>query len=243
MFSLNSYLEPIRALLPSRCLLCRSNSHRSLPLCRPCQLELPWLGNHCQRCALPIPKPGNSSNQLCGECLRNPPPWQHCIAAFEYRPPLKQLINRYKEHSDLASGRILATLLSKSIELNAPQPLPQLLLPVPLHWRRQFSRGFNQSYDLARMLSTRLGIPCSHNHLRKTHHTRPQHNLPRAERQRNLRNQFEVTKSVEGLHIALVDDVITTSSTARILAKTLLKAGAAQVDIWCIARTPAPNNR
>lgn len=178
-----------------------------------------------------------SDGQLCGECQQEPPPWQHCVAAFEYRQPVRQLVNRYKHHSDLTCGRVLAELLSNHLQNSLSEP-PDLLIPVPLHWRRQLVRGFNQSYDLARMLSARLDIPCSNRHLRKRRHTTAQHSLPRAQRKRNLRGVFEVRRPVAGLRIALIDDVVTTGSTARALTRLLLESGAARVDVWCISRTP-----
>ncbi|MCV6604186.1 MAG: phosphoribosyltransferase family protein [Porticoccaceae bacterium] len=230
-------LQNLRQLAPNQCLLCRCPLSNPLPLCMPCQKELPWLGSHCQHCALPL----YSDDKHCGECLAKPPPWRQCIAAFEYLPPVKQLISHYKQSANLAAGRVLANLLAKAVALNAEPPLPQLLLPVPMHWRGQLKRGFNQSYDLARMVAAQLGIAVSYRHLKKRHHTEAQHHLLRQQRQRNLRGQFSVTRPVAGQRIALVDDVVTTGSTARAIAALLQKEGAAQVDIWCVARTPAPD--
>ncbi|MDM3870709.1 double zinc ribbon domain-containing protein [Porticoccus sp. W117] len=233
MFGLHQVLQTLRRTTPNRCLLCQYPVTSALPLCHPCQLELPWLNTHCQHCSLPLGTQG-----ICGECLHSPPPWRQCIAAFEYTAPVKQLIIQYKQSANLAAGRTLAHLLAKAVQLNAEPPLPQLLLPVPMHWRGQLARGFNQSYDLARMLSTQLGIAASCRHLRKRHHTQTQHTLPRKQRQRNLHGQFEIRKSVSGKRIALIDDVMTTGSTARAIAGLLVKEGAEQVDIWCVARTP-----
>ena len=237
MFNLHTLLDAARSLLSitlsTRCLLCGGHCNHSRPLCGGCQRELPWLDRYCQHCALPMP----SGARLCGECLHQPPPWRRCVAAFEYHSPVKQLIGRYKNHSDLACGRVLGELLGGYLEASKPE-LPDLLIAVPLHWRRQLMRGFNQSYDLARMLSARLGIPCSHRHLRKRRHTTAQHNLPRDQRSRNLRGVFEVRRPVAGLRIALIDDVVTTGSTAKAITQTLLQAGAKEVEIWCVARTP-----
>ncbi|MGS2724374.1 ComF family protein [Porticoccus sp. GXU_MW_L64] len=228
-------LHHFRKLLPNQCLLCHCPLTSSLPLCTDCQVDLPWLGTHCTHCALPL-----ASNGVCGECLQSPPPWQQCIAAFEYRPPIKQLVTRYKHNANLAAGRVLAELLAKAINLNGEPPLPQLLLPVPMHWRAQIIRGFNQSYDLCRQLSLQLGIASSYRHLRKRHHTPAQHNLPRKQRQQNLRSQFELRRDVGGMHVALIDDVMTTGSTARAITALLNNHGAARVDLWCLARTPPP---
>lgn len=250
MFDFSTSFHRIRALLPTRCLLCRGRCDGPQPLCEGCRRELPWLRRQCRRCALPMHDSAALSHPgECGECLRQPPPWQRCIAAFEYRPPISQLIGRYKQHSDLACGRTLAELLGELLARRlcekrldqSPLAPPDLLLPAPLHWRRQLLRGFNQSYDLARLLGARLAIPCSHNHIRKHRHTSPQHSLSRDQRQRNLRAVFEVRRPVAGKRIALIDDVVTTGSTAKALTGILLKAGAAGVEIWCLARTPRPD--
>ncbi len=254
MFGLNA----IRTLLPTRCVLCGGPGQKTLPLCAGCQTDLPWLNFCCQRCAIPLPPqiilPDSGE---CGECLYRPPLWRCCVAAFEYRPPIDLLINSYKQRSNLTNGRILAELLAGCVlewcggqrenvsDQESPDnanlyshALPDLLIPVPLHWRRQCVRGFNQSYDLARLLSQQLGIPCSHKHCRKRHATTAQHDLPRKARTRNLRNVFEIRGAVDGLNIALIDDVVTTGSTANALTAKLLKAGAKTVDVWCVARTP-----
>ncbi|UTW44154.1 ComF family protein [bacterium SCSIO 12696] len=240
MFTLQRLKHYLAEHIPSRCLLCDNPTSHLLPLCHPCQMELPWLHHHCQQCALPLIQ--NDKEQLCGECLSSTPPWQQCIAAFEYQPPISQLISHYKHSANFAAGRVLATLLHTKITLSLDGALPQLILPVPLHWRRQLSRGFNQSYDLARQLSARLGIACNYRYLRKHHHTPPQQGLPRKQRQKNLKGQFSVAKPVTDLHIALVDDVVTTGSTARAVASLLVASGAARVDLWCVARTPPPGH-
>lgn len=238
MFDLNT----LRALLPSRCQLCGGASQRTLPLCSDCEIDLPWLNHCCTRCAIPLaPQVILPESGECGTCLHRPPPWRHCVAAFEYAAPINRLVSNYKHRGNLTNGRILAELLAERILDQAgnlySDKLPDLLIPVPLHWRRQLMRGFNQSYDLTRLLSRQLGIPYSHRHCRKRHATKPQHNLPRAERARNLRNAFDIRGTLNGLTVALVDDVVTTGSTAAALAAKLRKAGAEQVDVWCVART------
>jgi ComF family protein len=111
-------------------------------------------------------------------------------------------------------------------------------VPVPLHWRRRWTRGFNQAEVIADELAYRLRIPLhAQALLRRQQHT-PQQQLTAAQRRRNLRSGFAIRGDVRGRHVALVDDVVTTGATAAEIARTLLDAGAASVQVWCLARTP-----
>ncbi len=115
---------------------------------------------------------------------------------------------------------------------------PDLIVPVPLHWRRRFIRGFNQSQWLANYLGRQLNISVDNKLLMRIRNTPPQQQLRRKQRQKNLKGAFQVKRPVEGQHIALIDDVVTTGSTVSELSRLLKKAGASRVDIWCLARTP-----
>jgi ComF family protein len=227
--NLSSLLTPTSR----QCLLCRSAHKGTDNLCPFCKAQLPWLQTHCQCCAIPLVFDG-----VCGACQTNRPPFSRCIAAFSYEQPIAQLINRFKDNGDLTAGRLLSDLLAEKLQEELIR-YPDLLVPVPLHWRRQFKRGFNQSLDIALRLSTQLGIPCQDQLLTKTRATKPQHNLSRKQRLKNLKFSFEVSSAdLKGKHIALIDDVLTTGSTATTLTNQLLKAGASVVEVWCIARTP-----
>lgn len=115
--------------------------------------------------------------------------------------------------------------------------LPDIIVPLPLHWKKLLWRGFNQSYIVANHLATQLAIPLKDNLCKRTRYSKPQHLLSRTQRNRILRDSFFARPSSKGLHIALVDDVVTTTATARAASRAMLDAGAKSVDIWCIART------
>ncbi|MCW8908267.1 MAG: phosphoribosyltransferase family protein, partial [Sedimenticola sp.] len=117
-------------------------------------------------------------------------------------------------------------------------PLPERLLPVPLHPVRLRQRGYNQSLELARPLARRLGIALEQNSCHRVLDTRPQADLPRRQRLHNLQRAFRLSHPPEARHIALVDDVVTTGSTVNELARLLLRAGVQRVDVWAVARTP-----
>ena len=113
--------------------------------------------------------------------------------------------------------------------------MPDQLIPVPLHPTRIRERGFNQATELARPIAKRLNIPLNLSVVQRRVATPPQSDLTRQERLKNIRNVFNVVKPVDG-HVVIIDDVMTTGSTVEELAKTLLRAGAEQVDVWVCAR-------
>ena len=233
-------LRPRWTLPRPECLLCGGADDRSdLPLCAGCEADLPWLAGRCPRCALPLPSHG----LVCGGCLRRPPAFVHTEAAWHYRFPLDSLIPAFKHHGDRPMGRLLASLLARHLEHAYRDGLaePDLLLPVPLSARRQRQRGFNQAQLLARWLATDLRLTHA-DPLRRVLDTPPQQGLDAAARKRNLRHAFAVDETVplRGRHLALVDDVLTTGTTADTLAALLLRAGARRVDVYCLARTPKP---
>jgi len=154
-----------------------------------------------------------------------------------YDESLGFLIGRWKYHREEA---LAATFARLWIEAAAPAPAADLLLPVPMHWRRLLWRGCNHSADLAWHLHRGgcgpLRGPVS---LQRVRATPQQAGSARARRLQNLRGAFRVRGDPRGLRIALIDDVCTTGATAETAAAALLRAGAAQVQLWCLARTAA----
>ncbi|WP_419708267.1 ComF family protein [Pseudomonas sp. NFX224] len=222
------------------CLLCDEGADGTTPICMACETDLPWLGDHCQCCALPLPVAGLT----CGQCLSQPPAFERVIAPWTYSFPIDSLITRFKHNAKWPFGHLLGELLTQALQHRFEDDLPQpdLLLPVPLATRRLRQRGFNQAAMLARWLSTALHIPCDERSLLRTQDTGAQQTLNAEARKKNLRNAFALTPeaSFKGRHLALVDDVLTTGATAQALARLLTDAGAARVDIYCLARTPKP---
>ncbi|MEH6617903.1 MAG: ComF family protein [Porticoccus sp.] len=225
-------------LFPGRCVLCGALSKRPLDLCEGCDAELPFNQPACQCCALPMTAMGSATINIgtCGQCISNPPDFTRCIAPLRYEFPINKLINGFKHHGQFSRGAVLAELLLR--ELASQERPPELILPVPLHWRRQFTRGFNQALWLSHYLGRRLTIPVDTRLLYRQKYTPAQQGLPRQQRLKNLKGAFCLNNDVEGKHIALVDDVVTTGSTISELSRLLRKAGAIHVETWCLARTP-----
>jgi ComF family protein len=205
-----------------------------------CETELPWLGEHCQTCALPLPAAG----LFCGQCLNHPPAFERVIAPWTYSFPVDSLITRFKHSAKWPLGRLLSELLGQALQHRYEVDLdrPDILIPVPLAKPRLRKRGFNQAAMLARWLSVNLDLACDERLLWRTQDTEAQQELNADARQRNLRNAFAMAPDavVTGKHLALVDDVLTTGATAHTLARLLMGAGAARVDVYCLARTPKP---
>ncbi|WP_206861869.1 ComF family protein [Lysobacter changpingensis] len=219
-------------LLACRCLVCGERGSNGRDLCVFCSESLPWVAAACGRCALPL----GIDAELCGECLRRPPPQAATRAAFIYRAPLDRLLPRAKFHGDLASLRLLSQLMAGRV---ADADRPCALVPIPLHRDRLRRRGYDQALELARPLSRRLDVPLRDDLLRRVRATSAQSRLDAGARRRNLRGAFEVRAGPElPAHVALVDDVMTTGATARSAAMALLRAGVRRVDVWVCARVP-----
>lgn len=222
------------------CLLCNEPADAQTPLCMACETDLPWLGDQCLTCALPLLAPG----MTCGGCLHEPPAFEQVAVPWVYGFPVDSLITRFKHSANWPFGHLLAEVLGQFLQHRFEEdlPRPHALLPVPLATRRLRQRGFNQASMLARWLGQQLDLPCEENLLQRILDTSAQQDLDAKARQLNLRNAFVLTPDaqVAGRHLALVDDVLTTGATAQALARLLIDAGAARVDVYCLARTPKP---
>jgi len=186
-----------------------------------------------------------AADQLhCGECLENPPPFQQTIAPFYYSAPIRQWITGFKHHSQLHSGWLLGHLLLETLRdhyLDAP--LPEVILPIPLHWRRLLWRGYNQSAELGKQLAKGLDIPCRSDLIKRIRSTNSQQDLSREQRLRNLENAFRFAPKKPFTRVALLDDVVTTGSTAREISRLLQQNGVTEIHLWAIARTPVDKSR
>ena len=230
-------------LLPGLCLRCALPSGRQLDLCPGCESDFAGLGRCCRQCGVPLPSTvrclSQPSADLCGSCLVDPPAFSRLIAAYRYEEPLSALVITAKNHRDLAAAQVLGRLLAAAlIRQLTGQKRPEVLLPVPLHWRRRLARGYNQALELARPVARELDIPLASRLASRTRHL-AQQGLGRDERRRQLHRAFRVNGDVSNRHIAIIDDVVTTTGTVRALSRALMDAGAATVEIWCLARTPA----
>lgn len=227
-------------LLPPTCIVCMGSVNQHRDLCHICEETLTRIKRPCRSCGLPLP-PGDYQSSACGTCLEFPPLYRRLLALYAYKPPVSSLVAACKYNGKLVNGRVLSqqlgTYLTSQYQIDE---LPVLLVPMPLHSARLRKRGFNQAIEIARTLASELSIPINTSLVKRTKNTEQQTGLNAKERAMNVKGAFSISPSFRfkaNSTIAIIDDVVTTGSTAAELAKLLLKAGAREVHVWALART------
>ncbi len=222
-------------LLPYYCILCNDKANRELDLCIDCEELLPWLKNVCSYCAAPLALPAQSA---CGSCLKEPLPFHKLYVFFSYTEIIKKLVTGLKFQQRLIYAHILGTLLAEKINSQyKEEKLPDIIIPVPLHKKRLYERGFNQAIELARPISKKLNIPIGYKRCKRVINTVAQSNLPANLRSNNVKNAFIAYQDLANQHIALLDDVMTTGHTLIEMSRALYYVGVKKIDVWCCART------
>ena len=217
-------------LNPGLCLGCAHEPGSGQLFCTACIAELKLFNNPCSLCGLE----NKTSGDHCAACLHDPPGWQNLVAPLHYQGLARDLLIQLK----FAEGLHLANSLVSSVihHFEASKPAPEVLLPVPLHRNRLLDRGYNQALEIARTLSHLLGIPVDSGILNRTRDTDSQSGLSASKRQKNIRNAFVYRPTRPWSHVAVVDDIITTGSTAGEITRILHRGGVQRVEIWGLAR-------
>ena len=230
-------VEPLLAVVfPSTCPTCRRLLAQPTrgPLCRECWASLPRLRAPFCRCGLPL----TGTRAACPRCRRGRQPLAAAVSLGPYEGGLRDAIHELKYRG---RRRVAGRLAGALLESEAARELvvsSDVLVPVPLHPRRERERGFNQSSLLARELSRRGKRPCALGVLVRRRDTRSQAGLSAAERRRNVADAFAVRRRavVHDRVVTLVDDVFTTGATAFACARALHDAGAREVRYVSLAR-------
>lgn len=207
-------------------------------LCCSCAADLPVNRWHCHCCALPLAFSG--ADLLCGDCLKSPPPFDRSLIPWRYQYPVDSMISRYKYNGQRKFARPLVTGFSdylQSVFEDCSDAKPDILIPSPMLPARRRKRGFNQARDIAESLGQALSIPVGAGVVRRIRKVQAQRGLSREARLANLRGVFKVCAAVPE-RVAIVDDVVTTGATMRVLASALREAGAQEIQVWALARTP-----
>ncbi len=231
-------------ILPRACVLCGLTAG-SRNLCAGCSADLPWIVSGCERCGAPLP--AGLSTGCCARCDVATGGIDRIVAALAYQYPVDRLIAgaKFRSRPEFARavGEALAgaliRLLARTHAVRPDPGIPDLVIPVPLHPARLGQRGFNQAADIAMPVCCALGLRLDDQVCRRSLNTPPQTGLPAAGRRANLRGAFAVRRRLDGLRVAIVDDVVTTGSTVSTLAGCLRDAGARQVVVWAAARVVA----
>ena len=216
----------------SPCCLCSAPAlHEYSGLCKSCTADLPKNDRACPACAVSM-----SSQLLCPECMQHP---NHDISSiftlYKYEYPINRLIQDMKYQARIDIAYNLGKQLGFAI-LSRGLPIPDCIIPVPLHSSRATERGYNQSLEIARPISNILGIPVDLKTCKRNRRTPSQTGLSAIQRKRNIRGAFTITRTPSYKHAVIIDDVVTTCSTVREMAKVLLRAGIKHLDVWACAR-------
>lgn len=198
-------------------------------------LAAPW----CESCGFPFPYPGGSgagSAGVCGACIAKPPVFDHVRAPLAYDDASRALVLGFKN----GGRREMLHQFAAWMALAARDRLARadMLVPVPLHWRRLIARRYNQSALLGRALSQHTGLPLVSDVLARRRATPSQAGRSVDGRRRNVAGAFQILDraALDGRHVVLVDDVFTTGATVTACARQLKKAGAACVDVVTLCR-------
>lgn len=227
-------------LFPARCAFCGNDllvetAVLLCPECRSGMLNLPE--KICSRCAMPVSETGNLGDD-CARCRRKNFRFDHVWPLGFYRDKLREAVvcmkRHYYEPLTISMGHLLAEQLGDRIRASPPN----LIVPMPIHWTRRWTRKMNVAELLAESLRHDLAIATVKKLMACRRKLKKQGTLGPHERIVNVRGAFRVSMSydIKNAHILLVDDVMTTGATANEAAKSLRKAGAARVDVVVVAR-------
>lgn len=240
-------------LFPAVCLGCQrlaDSEGFDLALCDTCRSRLrPLSSGYCSACGRSLAAEPLPDGFLCGDCRRRTPAIDRFVAGWSYEPPFDRVVHGLKyRRLDFLGPQLAKELCSR---LSHQLREVEVVVPVPLHWRRRLSRGYNQAEEIARPLARQLGLPL-HRVVKRIRATPPQTRFGRRQREDNLARAFSVRPGarLDGGRLLLVDDVATTGSTLAASARCLKEAGASHIVAlvagWtprCGARAEKPANK
>lgn len=220
----------LELLYPACCPICDQilrPAEKSNHCCASCIQKLPWIaGAVCEKCGKPV----LPEQEYCRDCRNQKHIFTRGAAAFTYSGGLPDAVYRMKYQNRRDYRYFFAQAMAKCCGSRIRKWNPQVILPVPIHWRKRGRRGFNQSELLAEELGKMLNIPVRKDLLRCRRMTAAQKTLGRKERQQNLRGSFVPNGPIQGLRrVLIVDDIYTTGSTMDEIARVLKKAGVDEV--------------
>ncbi|MBI5178593.1 MAG: ComF family protein [Nitrospinae bacterium] len=230
-------------VFPASCAVCKAPlpAEELFGICPQCKEGLVQPAEHaCLACAMPIDgEVAGAGILLCGDCRISLPPFDLTVSGMGYGGKTRELVHRFKFQGKTGLSRFLASTLCARLyaKLHA-QAAYIIVIPVPLHRKRIYARGYNQSFLLAEEVGMALSLPVETGVLIRAKYTDPQSKQTRAERLKSIKGAFAVARPemVEGNTVILVDDIMTTGATLAEAAKTLKKAGAKSVICAVAAR-------
>ena len=237
----NIFLGLLDILYPRHCFACDSSLHeeKNTYICEDCMKEIRGTeARRCARCGFELGRGITSSGKGCPECKSTSLGFKKSFFVSDNKGPLRNLILQFKYHKHVCLMKPLGDLL---IGLLPQDIIPEIdvVVPVPLHWKKKQERGFNQSELMAKEICRKLSLPISTNNLCRVKNTLSQTQLSRLQRQKNVNGAFKVNDPdlfIEK-NVLLVDDVLTTGITASECSRNLKNAGANEVYLLALARS------
>lgn len=232
--------------LPPRCAACGAIVADLGTFCGDCWGSINFLGEpSCDCCGRDLPAAAGPG-ALCGACLASPPPYDRARAVMAYDEVGRTVAHRLKYGRRLSFAAVMAAHMARLLPAEEDEREGVLLVPVPLHRWRIWSRGFNQAALIARQLGKRSGIALEVDLLRRVRNTPPLHMLNARERERIIGGAFALApgaaQRLTRRTAILIDDIWTTGVTATACARLLRRGGAARVEILCWARVMHPGD-
>jgi ComF family protein len=211
----------------SRCLICHNKSEK-LIICKGCQLLTSRCEFACETCGVKL----QAQHQQCGHCQSSPPAFSKTFYAAEYKEPIDSWVKSLKFGKNLAMSRLFAEIMQTQL---TQVDEDYILMPVPLHMSRLRLRGYNQAYEMAKVLAKLSGRELN-NSLNRVKKTDMQAQLKFKQRAKNVKNAFQYKGQLKSKKILLIDDVMTSGNTLRECAKALKKSGAEDIQLLVFAR-------
>jgi ComF family protein len=244
----------LELVFPSACACCetelgpRAPGSSGIPICEDCLEEIEFIaGPTCSHCGAPVPRIGHGSDKpltdklttdRCARCRGHKLWFDQTIAAGVYSGRLREIVLRMKNYTGDALSLAIGSLVWQQCAERLAAAAPDVVAPIPLHWRRRLAHRTNSAALLSEVLSDKLGLPFAGRLLRRRRHTLPQSSVAPSKRWENVRQAFSVRGGyrLNQAHVLLVDDILTTGATCSEAARALRKAGAAQITVVVVAR-------
>lgn len=223
----------LNLLYPSHCPVCHGILKKQNTLICPQCLKLlhSVTGSRCLKCSKPVAE----DTEFCKECSDRERHFTEGVGILLYDPVVRKSLLRYKYSGCREYGDFYALFLCRSAEKWIRRWKPDLIVPVPMYWRKKRLRGFNQAEYLAERIGDYYGIPTAKNLVKKVQNTKSQKKLDADRRRKNLKKAFCVSGRLDGYKILIVDDVYTTGSTVDMLSECLKEKGADKVYFLTVA--------
>ena len=218
----------IYGIFPKTCPMCDKVIYPYQDICDACERKLEYVSEpKCKKCGKPIRL---MEQEYCMDCTKHVHYYEQGIAACVYSEQVKKSIYKFKYHNRRGYSEFYGKAIAAKYQKQIQAWKADVLIPVPIHYKRYVKRGYNQSKLLAKQLSKQLNIPMDSSILQRSINTKPQKELNVKDRLKNLESAFKITENVvKYKQVIIVDDIYTTGSTIDACAKILMDAGVKKI--------------